>query len=134
MPILLSVSCLALVERISTFAEQFSIPKDTADAADNVPAATAIAAGILQGHSPQRPAYWIHTSGAGIFSYLDTDAQTYGTVRDDIFDDWTGIQRILNIPDHAFHRDVDKIVLDAAGAHPDVIRAAIISPTTVYGT
>ncbi|PYI03977.1 NAD(P)-binding protein [Aspergillus sclerotiicarbonarius CBS 121057] len=104
-----------------------------ADASDNTGAATAIATGILQGHSAQRPAYWIHTSGAGIFSYLDTDAQTYGTARDDVFDDWDGVQRILNIPDHAFHRDVDKIVLDAAGAHSDVLRAAVICPTTVYG-
>ncbi|PWY81555.1 NAD(P)-binding protein [Aspergillus sclerotioniger CBS 115572] len=104
-----------------------------ADASDNVVAANAIVTGILQGHNPQKPAYWIHTSGAGIFSYLDTDAQTYGMARDDVFDDWYGIQRILNIPDHAFHRNVDKIVLDAARAHPDVLRAAIISPTTVYG-
>ncbi|KAJ5700886.1 NAD(P)-binding protein [Penicillium malachiteum] len=105
----------------------------TADASDNVAAAIAITAGILQGHTPQRPAYWIHTSGAGIFTYLDTDAQTYGTKRDDIvFDDWDGIERILNLSDHAFHRDVDKIVLDAARDHADVLRAVIISPTTVY--
>jgi hypothetical protein len=50
-----------------------------------------------------------------------------------IFDDWDGVKEIVSIPDHAFHRDVDKIVLEAAGSHVDVLRAAIISPVTVYG-
>lgn len=106
---------------------------DTADAADNPTAASAIAAGIIQGHTPERPAYWIHTSGAGIFSYLDEDEKRYGLVRDKVFDDWDDIQEIISIPDHAFHRNVDKIVFEATAKHPDVLHAAIVSPTTVYG-
>ncbi|KAJ5766951.1 uncharacterized protein N7511_004567 [Penicillium nucicola] len=106
---------------------------DSADAADNLPAAKSIVAGIVQGHTPERPAYWLHTSGAGIFSYIDEDEKTYGMKRAKIFDDWDGIKEIVSIPDHAFHRDVDKVVLEAAGAHADVLRAAIISPVTVYG-
>lgn len=98
-----------------------------------MPAATAIAAGIVQGHTPDKPAYWIHISGAGIFSYLDEDEKTYGLARVKIFNDWDGIQEILSMPDHAFHRDVDKIVLEATAKYPDVIRAAIVSPNTVYG-
>jgi nucleoside-diphosphate-sugar epimerase len=106
---------------------------DSADAADNLPAAKSIAAGIIQGHTPERPAYWLHTSGAGIFSYIDEDEKTYGLKRAKIFDDWDGVKEIVSIPDHAFHRDVDKIVLEAAADHADVLRAAIISPVTVYG-
>ncbi|KAJ6009198.1 hypothetical protein N7522_004214 [Penicillium canescens] len=105
----------------------------SADAADNLPAAKSIAAGIIQGHTPERPAYWLHTSGAGIFSYIDEDEKTYGMKRAKIFDDWNGVKEIVSIPDHAFHRDVDKIVLEAAGDYADVLRAAIISPVTVYG-
>lgn len=50
-----------------------------------------------------------------------------------MFDDWDGIQEIISIPDHAFHRNVDKIVFEATAKHPDVLHAAIVSPTTVYG-
>ena len=106
---------------------------DTADAADHPTAARAISAGAIQGHTPERPAYWIHTSGAGIFSYLDEDEKRYGLAGDKVFDDWDGIHEITSIPEHAFHRNVDKIVFEATANHPDVLHAAIVSPTTVYG-
>ncbi|KAL4892023.1 NAD(P)-binding protein [Aspergillus ambiguus] len=105
----------------------------TADAADHIGAANAICAGILNGHTADRPAYWIHTSGAGIFSYVDTDEKTYGISREKIYNDWDGVQEIVTIPEHAFHRAVDKVVLEAGAAHPEIIKAAIISPTTVFG-
>ncbi|KAJ5367780.1 hypothetical protein N7541_001721 [Penicillium brevicompactum] len=112
---------------------QADIILHTADAADHSTAARAIAAGATQGHTPEKPAYWIHTSGAGIFSYLDEDEKRYGLVGDKVFDDWDGIHEITSIPDYAFHRNVDKIVFEATANHSDVLHAAIVSPTTVYG-
>ncbi|KAE8372398.1 nucleoside-diphosphate-sugar epimerase [Aspergillus bertholletiae] len=105
----------------------------TADAADHVGAAHAILSGIIKGHTAERPAYWLHTSGAGIFSYIDTDNGTYGIRRDKVYNDLDGINDIVTIPDHAFHRNVDKIVLDAGEQYSRILKAAIISPTTVYG-
>lgn len=105
----------------------------TADAADNLKASQAIYSGILKGHSPDRPVYWLHTSGAGIFSYIDTDNETYGIRREKTFDDLEGIKEIITMPDHAFHRNVDKFVLEATAKHPETLKAAIISPNTVFG-
>ncbi|CAG8942431.1 unnamed protein product [Penicillium salamii] len=105
----------------------------TADAADHLAAAQAIAKGAIEGHSPDRPAYWLHTSGAGIFSSFEDEENTYGKRSEVTWDDLRDIQRIISFPDHAFHRIVDKTVLDAAASSPDVLKAAIISPTTVYG-
>ncbi|KAE8162890.1 nucleoside-diphosphate-sugar epimerase [Aspergillus tamarii] len=105
----------------------------TADAADHVGAAQAILSGIAKGHTAERPAYWLHTSGAGIFSYIDTDNETYGIRRDKVYNDLDGIKDIITIPDHAFHRNVDKIVLEAGEEYSSILKAAIISPTTVYG-
>ncbi|KAJ5306155.1 hypothetical protein N7508_005170, partial [Penicillium antarcticum] len=79
----------------------------SADAADNLPIRKSIVTGILQGHTPERPAYWLHTSGAGIFSYIDEDEKIYEIKRAKIFNDWDGIKEIVSNPDHAFHRDVD---------------------------
>jgi hypothetical protein len=75
-----------------------------------------------------------HTSGAGIFSYIDTDDGTYGIHQDKIYNDWEGIKEITTVPDHAFYRNVDKIVLEAGESNSHILRAAIISPTTVFGT
>ncbi|KAE8153197.1 hypothetical protein BDV25DRAFT_137101 [Aspergillus avenaceus] len=105
----------------------------TADSADHVQSAEAIRAGILKGHTADRPVYWLHTSGAGIFSYLDTDEGTYGIQREKIYNYLDGIQDILTIPDHAFHRAVDKIALEAGEDYPHIVKTAIVSPTTVYG-
>ena len=75
----------------------------------------------------------MHISGAGIFSYLDEDEKTDGLARDKIFNDWDDIGEILDIPNHAFHRKVDDLVLTATAKYSDVMRAAIVSPSTVYG-
>lgn len=106
---------------------------DTADASDHLHAAQAIIRGALEGHDEEHPVYLLHTSGTGILSFLDTENGVYGERRDKIYDDLEGVQDILSFPDHAFHRDVDKFVLGAGAEHTKVLKAAIISPTTVYG-
>lgn len=65
-------------------------------------------------------------------TYQDTDADRYGQpLAYEPYNDLEGIDALTGLPDHAFHRNVDKIVLDAAG-HP-AIKAAIICPPTIYG-
>lgn len=111
----------------------FTGMKDTADAADHLGAAKAIAQGALEGHTEEHPVYWLHTSGAGIFSFLDTETKVYGEKGEKIYDDVQDIKEIVNFPDHAFHRDVDKAVFEAGSVRPGVLKTAIISPVTVYG-
>ncbi|GKZ33127.1 hypothetical protein AbraIFM66950_002909 [Aspergillus brasiliensis] len=93
----------------------------------------AITQGALEGHTEERPVYWLHTSGAGIFSFLDTENKVYGEKGEKFYDDVQDIKEIVNFPDHAFHRDVDKAVFEAGSVRPGVLKTAIVSPVTVYG-
>lgn len=43
------------------------------------------------------------------------------------------IQKIVSFPDDAMHRDVDKTVFNSGASAADILKVAIISPTTVYG-
>lgn len=106
---------------------------DTADAADHLSAAQAIAKGAIEGHTPERPVYWLHTSGAGLLSFHDTENKIYGERSEIIYDDLKDIQKILSFPDHAFHKQVDDTVFKAGTASPAVLKTAVIAPTTVYG-
>jgi nucleoside-diphosphate-sugar epimerase len=49
------------------------------------------------------------------------------------FNDWEGVAELTGLPDPAFHRNVDKIVLGAGAAHPDAVKVAIVCPPTIYG-
>lgn len=105
---------------------------DTADASDHEGAAKAFTAGLAAGHSKDNPAYWIHTGGTGILTYQDVDANRYGeALAYEPYNDLEGVDALTHLPDHAFHRNVDKIVL-AAGENP-AIKSAIICPPTIYG-
>ncbi|KAI8634833.1 hypothetical protein F5Y19DRAFT_469883 [Xylariaceae sp. FL1651] len=104
-----------------------------ADASDHVGAARAIAAGLVEGHSAARPGYWLHTGGTGILSYFDTVSGRLGELSEKIFNDLDGVSELTSLPDDAFHRNVDKIVLECGTQHPDVVRTAIVCPPTIYG-
>ncbi|GLI78265.1 hypothetical protein PoHVEF18_006574 [Penicillium ochrochloron] len=120
----------ALLERESAAAD---IVLHTADASDHVGAAKAIAAGLVAGHTKEKPGYWLHTGGTGILTFEDSDKGTFGNKSDKVYDDWEGVEELLNLPDHAFHRNVDKLVLDAAVKHADVLKVALVCPPTIYG-
>jgi hypothetical protein len=49
------------------------------------------------------------------------------------YDDLENVSALTNLPDSAFHRNVDKVVLEAGMAHPDVVKTAIVCPPTIYG-
>lgn len=50
-----------------------------------------------------------------------------------MYDDWNDIDQLINLPDDAAHRHVDKIVLAASQQHPDKIKTAIVCPPIIYG-
>lgn len=104
---------------------------DTADSSDSSPAATAIAKGLAAGHSPEKPGYWIHTSGTSILTWNDARHQRFGEgpLPEQTYRDVDNIDKILDLPDEAPHRDVEKIV---QGAISDSVRVAILSPPTIY--
>lgn len=106
-----------------------------ADASDHVGAATAIAAGLARGHTREKPGYWLHTGGTGILTFKDSenDFQTLGTWSEKQYNDLAGVEELTHLPDDAFHRVVDKIVLEAGTEHADRVKTVIVCPPTIYG-
>lgn len=47
-----------------------------------------------------------------------------------MYDDWTGISTVTRLPDDAWHRKVDKIVLASAAQG---VKTAIVAPPTISG-
>ncbi|KAE8154542.1 hypothetical protein BDV25DRAFT_102773 [Aspergillus avenaceus] len=106
----------------------------TADASDHAGAANAIANGLINGHTPERPGYWLHTGGTGILTYFDSEVRKVSGEPDDkVFDDWEGVDELVNLPAEAFHRNVDDIVLSTGAKHADRVKTVIVCPPTIYG-
>ena len=104
---------------------------DTADSSDHEVAAKAIAAGIAKGHTSSKPGYWIHVSGTGILCWKDMETQMSGEPPSQPpYDDLDKVHDLTHLPDSAWHRDIDKIVL---GANSDATKTAIVCPPTIYG-
>lgn len=99
--------------------------------ADHVSATLAIVAGLKHRAANGQKSYFIHNSGTGILMFKDVETNTYGQSSDKIFDDWDNVHEVISLPDTAFHRDVDKIVL--ASGEEDLIKTAIVCPPTIYG-
>lgn len=104
-----------------------------ADASDNVNAANAIRDGLVAGHSKERPGFWLHTGGTGILTFADAKAGNVGAYSDKLYNDWDGVGEVTSLPEDAFHRNVDMIVLEAGKKHADVLKTAIVCPPTIYG-
>ncbi|KAH7180320.1 hypothetical protein DER46DRAFT_619850 [Fusarium sp. MPI-SDFR-AT-0072] len=121
---------------IEKAASEADIVIHTADSSDHQGAAKAIAAGLRSTHSTSNPGYWIHISGTGILCWYDMDNKRYGEgpLPEQAYDDLEGVDKVTSLPDTAFHRDVDKIVLDEAAKDPSAIKVAIVCPPTIYGT
>jgi nucleoside-diphosphate-sugar epimerase len=78
-----------------------------------------------------KPAFFIHTSGTGILTWEDVRAERWGKKADTpVYDDWEGVSTVTSLPDDAWHRLVDKIVLDAAFKG---VKTAIVAPPTISG-
>lgn len=105
--------------------------QDFADC-DHEPSAKAIAKGVAH-HTPQNPVFLIHTSGTGILTVDDFRSNVWGTERTKEYNDWDGVHELLNLPDDALHRNVDKIIIAAGQRNPDSVKTAIVCPPTIYG-
>lgn len=66
-------------------------------------------------------------------TYDDSKNDRLGENSDKVYNDWTHVEELTNLPDEAFHRNVDKVVLEAGTKHGDVIKTAIVCPPTIYG-
>jgi len=106
----------------------------TADSSDHAGAATAISKGLVQGHSASRPGFWLHTGGTGILTYFDSEVKkVFGEPDDKVFDDYEGVDELINLPAAAFHRNVDEIVLNTGREHAASVKTAVVCPPTIYG-
>ncbi|KAI4859913.1 NAD(P)-binding protein [Hypoxylon rubiginosum] len=105
----------------------------TADSADNIPSAKAIAKGLAAGHTAEKPGYWIHLCGTGILTWYDAAHERYGQapIPEQKYHDIDDVERIVSLPDTAIHRDVDKVVLGANDS--PAVRTLIVGPPTIYG-
>jgi nucleoside-diphosphate-sugar epimerase len=108
---------------------------DTADSSDHPGSAQAIADGLRSTHSASNPAYYIHISGTAILTWYDYKHNRYGQkpLPEQAYDDLDGLDAIKSIPDEAWHRDVDKIVIAEAAKDPAAVKIAVICPPTIYG-
>ncbi|KAF4969183.1 hypothetical protein FSARC_3559 [Fusarium sarcochroum] len=132
----LAVGSLDDSEVIKKAASEADIVIHTADSSDHQGAAQAIGAGLRSTHSSSNPGYWIHISGTGILCWYDMDNKRYGEgpLPEQAYDDLEGVDKVTSLPDTAFHRDVDKLVLSEAAQTPDSVKVAIVCPPTIYGT
>ncbi|KAJ9132973.1 Nucleoside-diphosphate-sugar epimerase [Pleurostoma richardsiae] len=117
---------------IEKAAAEADVVVHTADSSDNVPAANAIAKGLAAGHTAEKPGHWVHICGTGILQWYDETHERHGQppIPEEKYDDIKDIERIINLPDQAYHRNVDKIVL---GANSPAVKTAIVGPPTIYG-
>ncbi|KAJ5641381.1 hypothetical protein N7490_005381 [Penicillium lividum] len=105
----------ALLERETAAAD---IVLHAADASDHAGAAKAINAGLVAVHTKENP---------------DSDRGIYGNRSEKVYDDWDGVEELLTLPDHTFHRNVDQLVLEVGAKHADVLSTALVCPPTIYG-
>jgi len=119
-------------ELITSESSKANIVLHTADSSDHVGAANAIAAGLALSHTVTSPGFWIHLSGTGILTWSDKKHSRLGEALSTVpYDDLEGVSALTSLPDEAFHRNVDKIVLASNTA---AVKTAIVCPPTIYGT
>jgi nucleoside-diphosphate-sugar epimerase len=64
--------------------------------------------------------------------YTDLDQKVFGEDATKIYDDWDNVQEMVTkIPDHAPHRNVDKIVQSVREGTK--VKSAIVCPPCIYG-
>ncbi|KAL4862771.1 hypothetical protein BDV12DRAFT_190158 [Aspergillus spectabilis] len=91
---------------------------------DHVAAAQAISKGA-ENHTAERPLWLIHTSGTAILTVEDRRAHTYGIEHPKEYNNWEGVNELINLPEDAYHRNVDKIIIGTGKRDPSSVRTAI---------
>ncbi|KAH8723520.1 hypothetical protein GQ44DRAFT_309492 [Phaeosphaeriaceae sp. PMI808] len=116
---------------VETLVRRGKRASDTADASDHEGAAKAIAQGLSSKQPKGKPGFWLHTGGAGILCWETMrDDTRLGEWSDREYNDWTAVQDLTGLPEDAFHKNVDNIVL---GAGSESVKTAILCPPTIYG-
>jgi len=78
------------------------------------------------------PSFLIHLGGTGVVA--DWQDPTYlGKLNPKIWSDIDDIDAITSLPDRALHRNVDKIIQEAAAANGEKLKTAIVCPPDIYG-
>jgi nucleoside-diphosphate-sugar epimerase len=76
----------------------------------------------------------LHTGGTGILTYFDSEVKKqFGEHDDKVFNDYEGVDELVNLPSAAFHRNVDEIVLKTGTEHSETVKTVIVCPPTIYG-
>ncbi|RPD82721.1 NAD-P-binding protein [Lentinus tigrinus ALCF2SS1-7] len=114
------------LDKVESLAENAHVVFELAES-DNVPFIKAILSGLRKRHAKLGDLpILIHTSGTGL---LTDDARgEYAT--ETIYDD-LNVEQYKAIPDTAFHRDVDLLVINAD--LEGYARTYIVLPSTIYG-
>ncbi|KAK5098722.1 hypothetical protein LTS08_006100 [Lithohypha guttulata] len=99
---------------------------------DHIPSAEAIIRGLAR-RETSTPGWYIHTSGTLILGWKSQKDNTFGETQAKVYNDLDGVDELVNLPDGAAHRHVDKIVLAAAKNHPGRIKTAIVCPPCIWG-
>lgn len=112
-------------------AAQAHVVIHTADASDHEGAAKSIAKGLAAGHTEQEPGFWLHTSGTGILCWETMrDDNKLGEWSEREYNDWTAVHDLTGLPEDAFHKNVDDVVLTSGS---NAVKTAILCPPTIYG-
>lgn len=96
---------------------------------DHEPSIQALIAGLLR--HPE-PSFLIHLSGTGIVSDWLERAHL-GKLNSRVWSDVDDLEEITSRPDRELHRNVDKIIQQAATENGDKLKTAIICPPDIYG-
>lgn len=67
-------------------------------------------------------------------TYTDSkdDFAGLGKWTDKEYNDLSGVEELTSLPDEAFHRNIDKIVLETGIKHADAVKTVIVCPPTIY--
>lgn len=96
---------------------------------DHEPSLNALIAGLVK---KSTPSHLLHLSGTGIVS--DWSSPDYlGTLNPKVWSDLDDLPSISSLPDHALHRNTEKILFKTATEHGDKLKIAIMCPPDIYG-
>ncbi|KAJ6790347.1 hypothetical protein PWT90_10334 [Aphanocladium album] len=96
----------------------------------HLPSLQAHIAGILRRPQPG-PGFLIRLAGTGIIA--DWQDGPYAVLNPKVWSDIDDIDTITGFDETYLHRPADKILQDAATQHGDRLKAAIITPSGIYG-
>jgi len=63
----------------------------------------------------------------------ENDFETLGCWTEKEYNDESGVEELTTLPDEAFHRNVDKIVIETGTKYKDSVKTVIVCPPTIYG-